>query len=141
LSLMAKPMVITLQLGRFEEGVTVMQEALKLEPDNADNYGNPGASYGYLKKLDLAKEAHERAHALDPYRAKYLENLAVIAQMQGRLDDGVSLCLQGISLNPREPVYYMRLASIYRSAGKPDLAQPLEEKTRALAPLPDAPSE
>jgi protein O-mannosyl-transferase len=129
------------QLGRFEEGVTVMQEALKIEPDVADNYGDLGASYGYMKKLDLANGAYERAHALDPYRTKYLENLAVIAQMQGRLDDGIAICHEGISLNPREPVYYMRLADIYKSAGKPDLALPWEEKARALAPLPDAPSE
>jgi serine/threonine protein kinase/tetratricopeptide (TPR) repeat protein len=56
--------VISLFLGNYQTGLSEYREALHLEPDNVDNYGNLGNAYASLNRLDDAeavyKEADER---------------------------------------------------------------------------------
>jgi len=59
------------RLGDYDQGLTVLQEAVKLNPESGLNYANLAAAYMSVNRLDEAKAAAQEA------RAKHLDSPSI----------------------------------------------------------------
>jgi DNA-binding winged helix-turn-helix (wHTH) protein/tetratricopeptide (TPR) repeat protein len=55
--------IIHLTFGHFEQALSEFQDGLRLDPDDANSYGNLTTTYIYLNRLDDAKKMLEQAQA------------------------------------------------------------------------------
>ena len=74
---------------KLEEIVQAYQEAIKLNPDDADSYYGLGNAYRYQEELAEATQAYQEAVKLNPNYIDAYNNLGVTLKEQGRL--GLSL--------------------------------------------------
>ena len=76
--------------GRFEEAIGEYDEAIRLDPQDADAYNNRGVSYENLGQFQRAIQDHDEAIRLDPQPALAYSNRGTV---YGNLDSLVkSLC-------------------------------------------------
>ena len=108
--------------GKHGEAIQQMMEALKVEPNSAVFYNNLGVSWGFLKKNQEAWKAFDRAHRLDHDNSEYLVNLATVDLWEGRWEKSLAWYEKGIARQPREPVYFLKMADIYIARGKKVMA-------------------
>jgi Flp pilus assembly protein TadD len=78
--------IIHRRAGRIAESVAELEEAVKLSPDQPVYWNQLGASYRLDGKFPKAREAYERAIALDPGYAAAILNLGILCDLY--LGDG-----------------------------------------------------
>jgi serine/threonine protein kinase/tetratricopeptide (TPR) repeat protein len=103
---------VNLQIfGEYDRSLTEAQEALRLNPDHANNYLNVGFSFLFLNRKDEAKKVAQQALArgLDTpfirlllYQAAFLENdakgiEAQLTALSGKPDEGLALANQSVT--------------------------------------------
>jgi tetratricopeptide (TPR) repeat protein len=114
-------------------------EKLKTLTDKSPNERTLGVlaqQYESMKDFKSAAEALQRAVALDPDDEGLQKGLAEDLLESGQFDDSLKIYKQLATDNPREPLYRLRVALLYRV--KHDY--PAAEKALAAAQLLDADS-
>jgi tetratricopeptide (TPR) repeat protein len=106
------------QLGRFEEGVPLLERALGMQPRNADFHGNLGIIHYALGDLPAAIKALERALELAPGMAEAHSNLAMALRDSGDPARALTAARRAIELNPGLPGARLNLAMILLALGR-----------------------
>ena len=95
--------------GKFREAVPVLNEALKLNPNNGDAYRELGWAYTRLKDFDKALFNRNKAVELNPNDLYAREGIAIVHNERKEYDKAISVCNEGIKINPNfEPFYHTR---------------------------------
>ena len=107
------------------EAAALVQEAIRLFPDNPEAHNNLGVAYQRMGRLADAEKEHREAIRLLPSYAEPYNNLGIVAEQQGRLDEAVGYYTTALRLQPREgnraEVHYS-LGSALRKLGRIDEA-------------------
>jgi len=74
-------------MGRFDEAITAMQQAVALDPLSAPIRAGLATAYYWSRRYDLAAQAYRDAIDVDPQFKGAYHVLAVIAAEQGRFDE------------------------------------------------------
>lgn len=93
------------QLGRADEGESVMREFVQREPDNADAWiGLARAQVGTASPdaLDQASESLTRALVISPNETVALRQLIDIQIRRGSLNEALALCDRYLDLRPNQ---------------------------------------
>lgn len=99
-----------LDAGRFEEGVEVLREAVKLNPDMAQIHGNLGRGLTELGDFAGAQEHCQTAVRLQPDGARVHQQSGLLAAAQGRLDEAERHFRHALTLAPTDSVIETNLA-------------------------------
>lgn len=110
---------------RPAEAAALVQESIRLYPDNPEAHNNLGVAYQRMGRLADAEKEHREAMRLLPTYAEPYNNLGIVAEQQGRLDEAVGYYTTALRLQPREgnraEVHYS-LGSALRKLGRIDEA-------------------
>ena len=99
------------QTGRTHEAIQHYQEALRLQPDNADIYNNLGAALANLGKTDEAIEHYQRALRLSGDYFLAHHNLGLVLASLGRSDEAIQHYQQALRVKPNYAEAHYNLAN------------------------------
>jgi len=123
--------------GRYDEARSLLEEALKLEPENTRALALLGPVYGRAGDLPLAAKTLERAVALGETSPEIRRNLALVYMQQGKLQRAVAELQKASEDAPSDASIWFSLGNAYlRGKNGARAAEALE---RALVLRPDWP--
>lgn len=122
--------------GQYRSGATFAQQAIALNPENADAWDNFGLALFYMGDYASAQAAFERAVSIQPDNALYWNNLAGALREQDKLADAAQILIEKVfSLDPNLPTAHLNLGIVYLKADRPDLAaNALQNALKLLVP-------
>ena len=89
-----------LKSGLLQEAVWHYEEALRIDPDNADFHFNIGTVLNDLGRIDEAIDHYRRAIRTSPGKAKYYNNFGNSLAQIGRLDEAIANYREAIRIEP-----------------------------------------
>jgi predicted TPR repeat methyltransferase len=122
------------QMGRSDEGIALINQAIEREPRFAgfhNNLGNIHMSHG---RTEAATQAYERAVALNPEDADLHNNLGALYKVLDREAEAEAAYLQALALNARHINAYNNLGLLYAAQG--DRPRAISHYTKALELMP-----
>ncbi len=121
--------------GRYELALAKANQAIALDPQNAEAYDNAGLALFQLGRYAEAQKAFEQATKLWPESALYWNNLAGALREQGRLEEAERIMQeQALVRDPTLPVGHLNLGLIYLRMGR--FEEAAGELRQALTLLP-----
>jgi predicted TPR repeat methyltransferase len=114
--------VLAHQVGRDEDGITLIGKSLAIVPDRADWYSNLGIVLQERGRLDEAIDAYRRAIELDPGHANAHSNLGVLLRATGKPVEAEAEYRTAIALNPEHIDAYTNLGVLLNSLKRTDEA-------------------
>lgn len=124
-----------LSQGRLAEAVTVLSQALALDPEQAQVHTTLGDVLRQLGQLTEAIEHCRRAIRIDPGLAAAHSNLGNALLESGRIEEAEANYRRALSLDPDRPEVYSNLAKLLLDAGRVD--ESIESAQWALRLAPD----
>jgi tetratricopeptide (TPR) repeat protein len=103
--------------GRLLEALSGCQQALALDPDNADTLHLMGAVHLEAGENDLAVEWTSRAIRKDP-KAEFLSTLGIALSNLGRHDDALKVFDKAVQLKPDDALLWSQLAKACTTLGQ-----------------------
>ena len=88
------------KLGEYQKAETSLQQAIRINPSDGDEYIHLALTQVRLQKLKEAKENAERAIARNPNGRGYHAVLGTISEMNGDRDDAIQELRKEIALYP-----------------------------------------
>ena len=110
----------TFELGRRDEGIAMLQEALRHRPQVAHYHANYGAKLVELRRTAEAIAALERSIELEPGAAGHHYNLGNALFQGGRAEEAVASYRRALSLDPRHDLASLQLGMALQAAGRRD---------------------
>lgn len=105
--------LIKQRLQQFDEGITIINRAIELDPNNADNYNNIALCYANLGQYDLAKNNLDKAISIKN-NYLYYNNLALQYRQTRDYDRAIELFEKAIEINEsQDPQLWNNLGGIY----------------------------
>jgi Flp pilus assembly protein TadD len=123
------------QLGRNEEGESVLQAAVSTSPQDANLHYALGLALTRLKRTQESVSELYRAAELDPDRARYAYVYAVALHSAGQPDRAVAILRQNLTRHPYDRDSLLALVSFSRENG--DLTSALEAAERLARAAPN----
>ncbi|HLW76413.1 MAG TPA: tetratricopeptide repeat protein [Bryobacteraceae bacterium] len=105
-----------------QEGLTLIQQALQLQPSYAIAHQILGLFLLVLGRFDEALPPLERSVHLDPLSIRTNRTLALAYYLLGRLDEAEHWTKTAIALRPEDPETHYLAARVYLSQGRTELA-------------------
>jgi protein O-mannosyl-transferase len=107
-----------LELGRYDEGIAVLGELARIDPDWPDTWHNLGLLYLGKGDTAAAATAFEQALARQPHKAATLLNLGYLYDRAGRREEAVQMYLRAVQDAPRTAAAWFNLAVIALELGQ-----------------------
>ncbi len=104
-------------VGQVDEGISHLQNALRLGFDTAETRCNLAIGYYQLRKIALAEQECLAALELDPSYPDAHNTIAAILAERGNLDEAISHLKSAIHFAPGYPDPYANLAKAYLFRG------------------------
>src|SRR5437879_13046960 len=100
-------------MGRFDELVHEMEEAIRLDPKHADALNYLGYTYAERDmRLEEAVALIQRALAVKPQNGYYLDSLAWAYYKMGRFQEALEEMKRAVSVVPDDAVFLEHLGQI-----------------------------
>ncbi|MFW5432800.1 MAG: tetratricopeptide repeat protein [Methylophilaceae bacterium] len=119
---------------KFLESVASYQNAIKLQPKNADLHFNLGIALNNTNQFEGAINAYKKAIALKPQFFEAYGNLGTVLQRLGLLDGAIENYQLGLTINPQDALGHFNLGTALRDKGSLDAAISSYKKAIALFP-------
>jgi serine/threonine-protein kinase len=117
---------------RDQEAADQFRHVLRMTPDNAPAYSNLGVALGALEDYAGARDAYEKAIALNPAYSTY-SNLAVIYYKSGDYARSIKTYERALKLNDRDYRPWGGLAEACERAGQASKARDAYQRASELA--------
>lgn len=111
-----------------------LEQALRLEPDNALMHSNLALILQKLGDLDAAECHGRRAVALDPALADAHNNLGNVLKAKGLTDEAIGQCRAATTADPDNPLFLVNLGSLLQLQGLREQAEEAYRRALAFAP-------
>jgi tetratricopeptide (TPR) repeat protein len=122
------------QKGEYAQALGELDQALALDPKDAENFTRRGGIYTLQKQYDKAVNDFNRALELDPRYAKAYYNRALVYFHQGKYDPALSDLNKTIELKPKDAEAYHNRGLVH--VQKNDLGKAIDDFTMAIALSP-----
>ena len=134
-----KPLLDRLKGTQEGEGkyVAVLQEVVKLNPEDKVSWNRLGIWYFRKNELDEAREHFERALEVDEEYVPALNNLAGVYYNRADFDKAIEICERILAVNPRATKPHVNIGRAYYLKG--DRKKAVEHWQAALAIDPNEP--
>lgn len=123
------------QAGKYEEAIQAYDEALKINPQNANVWNNKGTALRNLGKDDEAIKAYGEALKIDPQFAIAWDNKGNALGILGRYDEANKAFNEALKINPQYADAWYGKGNNYFYSG--DYNKAIEMFDRAIAIDPD----
>lgn len=95
--------VEALSAGRFDEGISLLEQVLGIVPPTSEIHNNLGTAHWKCGRLKQAEEQYAKAVRLSPRNAIALNNYGALLMEQSRLEEAEKLLRQAHALKPDHP--------------------------------------
>jgi tetratricopeptide (TPR) repeat protein len=128
----------------FEKSLVALEQALTIEPEYAEAWSMMSTvylnqvRYGYLNRdqgLILAREANDRALAIDPNLPRAWSNLSHIREANFDWAGAEAANNKALELAPRNPAVLNRAANLYNVLGRHEIALAFYKRILSDDPL------
>ena len=106
------------QIGKLDEAVFALQNAISIKPDYAQGYNNLGIALKDQGKLDEAIEAFNKALSLKPDNALVFNNLGTALKEQGKLEEAIETYNKALSLKPDNALAFSNIGNALNAIGE-----------------------
>ncbi len=110
--------VISHQRGENDQALSLIQQAIQIDPRTSFYYCSLGDVYSALKKFGAAVVNYQKAIEVNPALVEAHYNLANTFQLQGKLDNAVACYHKALVLKPDLVEAHHNLAIAYKNQGK-----------------------
>jgi tetratricopeptide (TPR) repeat protein len=121
-------------LGKKEEAITTLKEAIGLNPNYADPYFNLGNIYYSLGKEDKAVALFKMAIEKDLNYSSAYYTLGIVYESVGKKEESLKSYWKAVEIDPGYSEAYNNLASIYAEKGQINKAIELWNKAIRVNP-------
>ena len=108
-------------LGRLGDAESWLESYLAGNPDSSPALYASGYIFYLKEDMKRAEELFNKALALDANNALALNNLSAVLLNRKLYAQAVNLVHKAIRVNPKEPMFFSNLETIYKRMGDPDL--------------------
>lgn len=122
------------QTGNFQEAAAVCRDILGKDPNNAEAIQLLGLTALQTSQYDLAMDLLEKSVNLRPEVPNYHNNLGLVFQRIGRLENARKCFFKAIQLNPDFPEACYNLGTIFWALGKTEAAVKQYQEALRLNP-------
>jgi tetratricopeptide (TPR) repeat protein len=119
---------------KYEEAVSIFQEAIKLNPVNWGYYFNLGLAYKKLDKRDDALASFRKAVELNPESYSSNKELGEALAKADSFEEAAAFYEKAVDLSPENPDAYFNLGACLINIGRTDEALSCFLKTTELKP-------
>jgi uncharacterized protein (TIGR02466 family) len=120
---------------KYAEAADSYQQAIQLQPNNADLYFNRGIALTQIGGLDEAIQCYQQAIRIKPSFFEAHGNIGTILQRLGKLDDAIQSYQNGLKINPQDARGFFNLGTALRDNG--DLPAAIQSYQKAIALFPN----
>ncbi len=107
-----------LHLGRYDEGIAVLRELVKIDPTYRGAWHNLGLLYQAKGMSDAALDAFVKARSSDPFNEATLLNLGYLYDQHGQREEALEAYFRLIELAPRHADGWYNLAVVAFESGQ-----------------------
>ncbi|HUB66731.1 MAG TPA: tetratricopeptide repeat protein [Candidatus Methylacidiphilales bacterium] len=125
---------ILLQKGRVDEAMEQFQNALDIDPNDADVYDNMGEGLSQKGEIDEAIAQYQKALAINPNNAEAHNNLGNALARQGQWDEAIQQFQMSLEIEPYFAETHYNLGNAFANEGKMDEAMSEYKKALAINP-------
>ena len=126
-----------LKAGNYSEGMVILQQLLKEDPNNVDILYNLGMCYSEMGLLNKSIELLEKCCLVAPEFTNALVALGFSYYQAGSDEKAMRTSLKALEIEPDNFYALKNIGSLYNKKGDPDKA--IENFNKADTILPDAP--
>ncbi len=133
----ANSAAMLIQEGKYAESIPYLEKANQIEP-SASSFANMGIAYLFSKRFPEARQAFEKAVAMNPNDTAMTVNLGDAYRGAGETDKARELYQRAISLgfkelqtNPRDPAVLGQMALAYAKVGNAQEAEEFIRRARS----------
>ena len=108
-------------MGRLGDAESWLESYLTGNPDSSPALYASGYTFFLKEDMKRAEELLNKALGLDANNALALNNLSAVLLSQKSYVQAVNLVHKAIRVNPKEPMFFSNLETIYKRMGDPDL--------------------
>jgi hypothetical protein len=119
-----------LQLGYWQNGVTILEHATEVTPDGRFAHANLGVAFLQKNMFDQAIVHFEKALQSDPCDATTHLNFGVALFRKDKIDQAIVHFEKALEIDPCEVMAHLNLGAAFTKQGKPQ--QAIEHYTEAL---------
>jgi tetratricopeptide (TPR) repeat protein len=119
------------QHGEYAQALSEMDQALALNPKDAETYTRRGGIYTLQKQYDKAISDFNRALELNPRSAKAYYNRALAYYYQRKYDQALADLQKTLELKPKDAAAYHNRGLVYTQ--KNDFAKAIDDFNTAIA--------
>jgi tetratricopeptide (TPR) repeat protein len=119
------------QQGEYVQALGELDQALALDPKDAENFTRRGGIYTLQKQYDKAINDFNRALELDPRYAKAYYNRALVYYHQGKYDQTLADLHKTLELKPKDAEAYHNRGLVYIQ--KNDFGKAIDDFNMAIA--------
>lgn len=94
------------KMGLKKESLALLEQAIKVDPRNANAWYNLGVVYASENRYLEALQVYEKAIELDPENPRSFLNRGAILRKLGRYEEALQSYDRAIKLNPKSPLAY-----------------------------------
>lgn len=123
-----------LQLGNYSEGMVILQELLKHDPENIDILYNLGICYSEMGLLKKSIETLERCTQLAPTFDNALVALGFSYFQSGSNEKAMALFDKALEIDPDNVYALKNKGALKNKSGKPDQALTIYKQADRLMP-------
>lgn len=121
----------------LREAVCSYLRAVAIRPESFDSHLNLGVCYYQLGQLTLARQYTQDAANLSPGETAARNNLAMICQANGQLDQAIRIYTESLELDAAQGDVLMKLGALHAATGNVSHGLGLLEES--IRYLPDSP--
>ncbi len=126
--------MLLLQLGRPEDALHSLKQAVQIAPKNAVYRNNLGLAYPALDRLDLAIDCFRKAITLDPTLAAAHNSLGNALRLTGKHQDAAESCRTALKLAPNFAEAHSNLGNALLALDRPAEAHACYERALEINP-------
>jgi tetratricopeptide (TPR) repeat protein len=121
----------------YEHALAEYDEAVRLEPTNANYINQLGLTYRRLQRWEMAYGCYERAIALAPDRMEFHRNLGIAYQANGRWDKSLPHLEEVLKQTPDDTECQLSAAECYSFGSNQDTGRAIALCRAVVARQPD----